>query len=68
MHESGIKHTTGEAIYTFDVKISNSLHMAYVMSNVSNGIINSVDTTDALSMDGVKGYIDWKDVPGSLVS
>lgn len=38
------------------------------MSPVANGTINSVDTTDALLMDGVKGYIDWRDVPGSLVS
>lgn len=67
MHESGVKHTTGEAIYTFDVKVADSLHLAYVLSNVANGTINNIDNRDALLMKGVKGYIDWRDVPGSLV-
>ncbi|KAI6175673.1 Ferredoxin [Aphelenchoides bicaudatus] len=67
MHESGIKHTTGEAIYGFDVKVGDCLHMAYVMSNCASGTITNVDTTDALSMDGIKGYIDWQDISGSLV-
>lgn len=38
------------------------------MSDCANGIINSVDVSEALSMNGVKGYIDWRDVPGSLAS
>lgn len=42
--------------------------MAYVMSNVASGTVNNVDATEALAMDGVRGYIDWQDVPGSLVS
>jgi xanthine dehydrogenase large subunit len=36
------------------------------MSPVASGMINSVDPTEALQMDGVRGYIDWRDVPGSL--
>ncbi|KAI6200324.1 Ferredoxin [Aphelenchoides besseyi] len=66
MHHSGEKHTTGEAIYSCDLKFPDCLHFAYVTSPVANGPINDIDTTEALQINGVVGYIDWRDVPGSL--
>lgn len=58
---------TGEALYSNDLNIANCLHLAYVMSPIARGRLGIVDTTTALTMPGVRGYIDWRDVPGSLV-
>ncbi|KAI6234567.1 Ferredoxin [Aphelenchoides fujianensis] len=66
IHASGEKHTTGEAVYSCDVKVPDCLHFAYVLSPAACGPINDIDATEALQMDGVVGYIDWRDVPGSL--
>lgn len=66
MHLSGQKHTTGEAIYTDDIVYSDSLHMAYVLSTVTCGIVESVDVSEALAMPGVVGYVDHNDMPGSI--
>uniref|UniRef100_A0A915DBR0 xanthine dehydrogenase n=1 Tax=Ditylenchus dipsaci TaxID=166011 RepID=A0A915DBR0_9BILA len=67
MHESGVKHTTGEAVYSTDTKIFGCLHLAYVLSPVASGTINTVDVGAALQIPGVIGYIDHSDVPGSLM-
>ncbi|KAL6737361.1 hypothetical protein Aduo_011012 [Ancylostoma duodenale] len=61
-HASGEKHVTGEAIYCNDIQVANCLHMAFVMSPIACGTIESVDTSDALTMDGVVLYIDDDDV------
>ena len=36
-----------------------------MLSTVAHGDIKSVDTTDALALPGVKGYISSADVPGN---
>uniref|UniRef100_A0A1I7XKX7 xanthine dehydrogenase n=1 Tax=Heterorhabditis bacteriophora TaxID=37862 RepID=A0A1I7XKX7_HETBA len=61
-HASGEKHTTGEAVYCNDIQIANCLHMAFVMSPVACGTLQSVDTSKALEMEGVVAYIDAMDV------
>ncbi|KAK6039753.1 aldehyde oxidase and xanthine dehydrogenase, a/b hammerhead domain protein [Cooperia oncophora] len=61
-HVSGKKHVTGEAIYCDDVPVSNCLHMAFVMSPIASGTLESVDYTEAMALDGVVGYIDADDV------
>nr|CDJ95017.1 Ferredoxin and [2Fe-2S]-binding and Molybdopterin dehydrogenase and CO dehydrogenase flavoprotein and Aldehyde oxidase xanthine dehydrogenase and Aldehyde oxidase and xanthine dehydrogenase domain containing protein [Haemonchus contortus] len=61
-HVSGRKHVTGEAIYCDDVQVANCLHMAFVMSPIACGTLESKDFSEALSMDGVVGYIDAEDV------
>ncbi|KAI1715623.1 molybdopterin-binding domain of aldehyde dehydrogenase domain-containing protein [Ditylenchus destructor] len=67
MHQSGEKHTTGEAVYCTDTKVFGCLHMAYVMSPVAAGIINTLDVTKALEVNGVIGYVDKTDVPGQIM-
>ncbi|KAJ1372162.1 hypothetical protein KIN20_034243 [Parelaphostrongylus tenuis] len=62
-HVSGMKHVTGEAIYTTDVQVANCLHMAFVMSPIASGTLESVDPSDALKMDGAVAFIDASDVP-----
>ncbi|KHJ94048.1 putative xanthine dehydrogenase, small subunit [Oesophagostomum dentatum] len=61
-HASGVKHVTGEAAYCNDIQVANCLHMVFVMSPISSGTLQSVDTSEALAMDGVITYIDAKDV------
>lgn len=41
--------------------------MAYVMSPVAAGIINTLDVTKALEVNGVIGYVDKTDVPGQIM-
>lgn len=40
--------------------------MAYVLSTVTCGIVESVDVSEALAMPGVVGYVDHNDMPGSI--
>ncbi|KJH50087.1 CO dehydrogenase flavoprotein [Dictyocaulus viviparus] len=61
-HVSGSKHTTGEAIYCGDIKIPNCLHMAFVLSPIASGVLESVDPSEALKLDGVLSFIDEHDV------
>ncbi|CEF59936.1 Xanthine dehydrogenase [Strongyloides ratti] len=64
-HVSGKKHTTGEAKYVDDYSISNCLHIALVLSQVSCGKINFVDPSKALKEKGVICYIDKNDIPSN---
>ncbi|CAI5447919.1 unnamed protein product [Caenorhabditis angaria] len=61
-HVSGDRHTTGEALYLDDIQVPDCLHLAYVMSPISCGTLNSIDYSKALEIDGVIGYIDANDV------
>jgi xanthine dehydrogenase/oxidase len=79
MHKSGALQTTGEAIYCDDIRIdgkycylcvvetlcTDCLHLAFVLSTSTHAEIVSIDTTDALAIDGVIGYFDHRDVPAS---
>lgn len=41
--------------------------MAYVCSSIASGnVVGLPDYSEALSMDGVVGAVDWRDIPGSL--
>uniref|UniRef100_A0A914VPR6 Aldehyde oxidase/xanthine dehydrogenase a/b hammerhead domain-containing protein n=1 Tax=Plectus sambesii TaxID=2011161 RepID=A0A914VPR6_9BILA len=64
MHQSGEKHTSGEAVYVDDVRVADCLHLAFVLSTKASAKILSVDTSEALKIDGVECYIDHRDVPG----
>eukprot|EP00742_Colponemidia_sp_Colp-10_P006408 GILJ01006866.1.p1 GENE.GILJ01006866.1~~GILJ01006866.1.p1 ORF type:complete len:1354 (+),score=235.07 GILJ01006866.1:130-4062(+) len=55
---------TGQVKYTADINLPGSLHANYVMSTVPTGRIVSVDTTEALSMPGVVGFVSANDIPG----
>ncbi|GAA6006159.1 hypothetical protein JCM10207_000545 [Rhodosporidiobolus poonsookiae] len=63
-HVSGLKHTTGEAVYVDDIPtFANEGYLALVLSTVAHGKILSVDAEPALEMDGVLTYVDWRDLP-----
>ncbi|CAL2039109.1 unnamed protein product [Caenorhabditis brenneri] len=61
-HVSGDKHTTGEAVYCDDINVADCLHMAFVLSPIAHGTLNSIDYTAAMNVDGVIGYLDAEDV------
>ncbi|PIC32054.1 hypothetical protein B9Z55_012532 [Caenorhabditis nigoni] len=61
-HVSGDKHTTGEAVYCDDINVADCQHIAFVLSPIAHGTLNSIDYTAALELDGVIGYLDASDV------
>ena len=66
-HESGDKHTTGEAIYIDDrLEFPNQLHVYARMSDRAHARIISIDTSPCYAFDGVAIAITSKDVPGEL--
>ncbi|CAD5220304.1 unnamed protein product [Bursaphelenchus okinawaensis] len=67
MHQSGEKHTTGEAIYAADINPANALHMAYVTSPTAYGTLGAVDISQAQQEPGYVDYVDWRDIPGDIV-
>jgi len=64
------KHTSwaqasGEVKYAGDVDMGEGgLHAFMVISTCSHGILEGVDPSKALEMDGVVAYLDHKDIPG----
>nr|XP_056717282.1 aldehyde oxidase 3-like [Euleptes europaea] len=65
MHESGIKHATGEAGYTDDIgPIDGQLYMAVVTSTRAHANILSIDTSEALEAPGVVTVVSAADIPG----
>ena len=63
-HVSGLKHATGEAIYLDDMpSFANEGYLSLVLSTKSHAKIRSVDTEEALKMEGVLTYVDWRDLP-----
>uniref|UniRef100_A0A8C5L278 aldehyde oxidase n=1 Tax=Jaculus jaculus TaxID=51337 RepID=A0A8C5L278_JACJA len=65
MHQSAIKHGTGEAIYTDDMPpIDQELFLAVVTSTRAHAKITSIDVSEALACPGVVDVITAEDVPG----
>ncbi|XP_015986617.2 aldehyde oxidase 4 isoform X2 [Rousettus aegyptiacus] len=65
MHQSAIKHTTGEAVYCDDLpSISQELSLAVVTSTRAHAKIISIDVSEALTLPGVVDVITAEDVPG----
>lgn len=63
-HVSGLKHATGEAIYLDDMpNFANEGYLSLVLSTKSHAKILSVSADEALEMDGVLTYVDWRDLP-----
>ncbi|XP_070580967.1 xanthine dehydrogenase/oxidase-like [Ptychodera flava] len=63
--ESACQLATGEAVYCDDVPPEpGELHMALVFSTRPHAKIISVDKSAALSLEGVRCYVDATDVPG----
>ncbi|NWY50174.1 AOXB oxidase, partial [Chionis minor] len=65
MHQSGIKHATGEAVYIDDIRPADGeLSLAVVTSIKAHAKIISIDTSEALQVPGVVDVVTAKDVPG----
>uniref|UniRef100_A0A803TQA1 FAD-binding PCMH-type domain-containing protein n=1 Tax=Anolis carolinensis TaxID=28377 RepID=A0A803TQA1_ANOCA len=65
MHESGIKHTTGEAVYVDDIAPADGqLYMAVVTSTRAHAKILSIDVSKALEEPGVVAVVSAHDIPG----
>jgi xanthine dehydrogenase large subunit len=65
IHESAIKQVTGNAVYIDDkAEEKNGLFAYPVLSTISCGQIMSIDTTAALSIEGVVAIYSAKDIPG----
>ncbi|XP_066474787.1 aldehyde oxidase 1-like [Tiliqua scincoides] len=66
MHQAGIKHATGEAIYCDDIHVvDGELFLALVTSAKAHAKIVSIDTSEALMMPGVVDIISVQDVPAA---
>ncbi|NXX95379.1 AOXA oxidase, partial [Centropus bengalensis] len=66
MHQSGIKHTTGEAVYVDDLpSVDGELFLAVVTSSRAHAKIVSIDTSEALKGPGVFDVITASDVPAT---
>ncbi|XP_020840560.1 aldehyde oxidase 1 [Phascolarctos cinereus] len=65
MHQSGIKHATGEAIYCDDMPAHDQeLFLAFVPSSRAHAKIVSIDTSEALKLPGVVDVLTGKDLQG----
>ncbi|KFV62993.1 Aldehyde oxidase, partial [Dryobates pubescens] len=66
MHQSGIKHATGEAVYVDDLpSVDGELFLGVVTSSRAHAKIVSIDTTEALKVPGVFDIITAQDVPAT---
>uniref|UniRef100_A0A8C2YDJ8 Aldehyde oxidase 1 n=1 Tax=Coturnix japonica TaxID=93934 RepID=A0A8C2YDJ8_COTJA len=66
MHQSGIKHATGEAVYIDDIpSVDGELSLAVVTSSRAHAKIVSIDTSEALKEPGVFDVITANDVPAT---
>uniref|UniRef100_A0A1B0GWM7 Aldehyde oxidase 4 n=1 Tax=Rattus norvegicus TaxID=10116 RepID=A0A1B0GWM7_RAT len=65
MHQSGIKHATGEAKFVDDMpRINQELCLTVVTSTRAHAKITSIDVSEALAYPGVVDVITAEDVPG----
>ncbi|MEJ1271923.1 xanthine dehydrogenase [Cricetulus griseus] len=65
MHQSGIKHATGEAVFCDDMSVlAEELFLAVVTSSRPHARIISIDASEALASPGVVDVITAQDVPG----
>lgn len=63
VHDSAKLHVTGKAIYTDDIKLPNdTLHLAFGISTIAKGSIETIDLSDVKKSDGVVAVITAKDL------
>lgn len=60
------KKVTGNADYADDIKIKNALYCKFVRSIYPHARINSIDTTAAKNLEGVKAVLTGKELPISF--
>ncbi|XP_067668816.1 xanthine dehydrogenase/oxidase-like [Haliotis asinina] len=65
VHTSALLQTTGEAMYTDDMPMTDGeLYAAFVFSTKAHANILSVEASEALAMPGVVDFVSFKDIPG----
>ncbi|XP_010615897.1 aldehyde oxidase 4 [Fukomys damarensis] len=65
MHQSALKHATGEAVFVDDMPpVDQELSLAVVTSTRAHAKVISIDTAEALALPGVVAVITAEDVPG----
>lgn len=63
-HVSAMKQVTGQAQYTDDIpRLHNELFGRLVLSTKAHAKLLNVDPLPALELPGVRGWIDYKDLP-----
>lgn len=55
---------TGHGLYVDDVRVSGTLHAAFLRSDLARAAITSVDTTAAKALPGVVAVYTWEDFNG----
>lgn len=66
VHESAVKHVTGEAVYINDMMFGEELLTGYIVqSPYACAKILSIDTSDALKCEGVVSILTHTDIPGA---
>ncbi|WP_084864100.1 xanthine dehydrogenase family protein molybdopterin-binding subunit [Salibaculum halophilum] len=63
-----VRFLTGRGKYTDDIALQGQTHAVFVRSQVANGVITSIDTTEAAAMPGVLAVFtgaDFADVGGN---
>ncbi|CAO2615966.1 Aldehyde oxidase 2 [Lemmus lemmus] len=66
MHQSAIKHATGEAIFIDDMPpLDQELFLAVVTSTRAHAKITSIDSSEAFALPGVVDVITAEDIPGA---
>src|SRR5262249_15480183 len=66
LHESGLKHTSGEARYVDDLPVpSGTLVAQVIVSPHAHARITRRDASKARSMPGVAGVLPAHDIPGA---
>ncbi|CAH1793529.1 unnamed protein product [Owenia fusiformis] len=64
LHKSAFQQATGEAMFCDDLPTySNEVHIALVTGKRVHAKILSIDASKAKSMPGVKGFLEYKDIP-----
>ncbi len=59
-----LEKVKGSSKYIDDINYGDQLHSKIVYSSIPHGEIESIDTSDALEVDGVVDVITHRDVPG----
>ncbi|XP_071527934.1 xanthine dehydrogenase/oxidase [Panulirus ornatus] len=63
-HTSSLKQATGEAVYVDDMPtFQNELYAALVLSSHAHAKILNIDESEALKLEGVKGFFCARDLP-----
>jgi xanthine dehydrogenase large subunit len=65
IHESSIKHVTGEAVFVNDIDINNELLIGHIVySKYAHAKIVSFNVDKAKALPGVYAVLSYKDIPG----